>query len=435
MVGVFFSVLFACYLSVLANNGLPPPWTAYESNGRPYFYNTQTGESTWVRPAVPTQSVAGATPAAGTQYQQPQPQYPYQYQQPQPHQESSLNVQQPQQQPQPQPQQQPLPLSPPASGPGNAGNATSSGPRPLNDPETDPGRLVDELRKADHQIDELNDYIDKLLEKIKAGDEERQALIDAAEAAAAANATAAASSGGGADVEALDELSEKIDALQAELADKHDELEGLRAAKEALERDHAAVKVRLEDSASVVKLLRGNLTQQQHECRQHLKRCRDQERELEDCYREIGLLESDLKDVAGKSLRRLTRPSFFARMFDGILATPWQVFGFGAGAGGGRGGGGAAPKSTRTTRRAKGRLAAAQSTQAMNRTIAALRDNLTAMAKSLASKEALVADLSQQLTEKEVEAEKRREAYAVLKDGVDELHGENDRLVADLAAR
>jgi chromosome segregation ATPase len=253
-------------------------------------------------------------------------------------------------------------------------------------------RLVSELRKADKQIDELNDYIDTLLDKIKAGDDERAALL------VKANATAIQK--GEADIEVLDELSEKIDVLQAELVVKNEELESLHAVKEALEREVGAVKTKLEETSSALQILKGNFTHLQQETKKNKKRSQDQEKELEDCYREMGLLETDLKNLAGSNLKRLTRPSFFSRLFDG-WSNPFQLFG------GSEGSSTSAVKSTRYTRRAKGRLAAAQSSLAMNRTISTLRENLTALANSLSSKEAVIVDLTAQLAEKMEEAEKR----------------------------
>ena len=138
----------------------------------------------------------------------------------------------------------------------------------------------------------MNDYIDTLLEKIKLGEEERTALEEtvaaAAATAAAANSSNVSNSDHLADLEVMNELSEKIDVLQTELVEKNEEMVRLQSSKDALEK-------KLIDTSSALKILQGNFTSQQQEIKQFKKRGKEQDKELEDCYREIGLLETDLK--------------------------------------------------------------------------------------------------------------------------------------------
>ena len=402
---------------------LLPGWTAHVSGGRTYYYHQSTGRSTWERPSawqqqpVPTQSVS--QPQQQPQYQQQQYQKPYLQQQqsyigqtgvPQPFnndQQQQLYTQQQPVRSQPQQQSQspsgvvestvfhsnnhnnnitslskqsnntPIPGSntnhvqtqtqTQTMQPKNESSTsvetsrTSTQPKPQVDEHqllANELSMVTELRKADQQIDELNDYIDTLLEKIKVGEEERTALAAATAAAAAAVVTNSSnvSNDREADLEVMNELSEKIDFLQTELVEKNEEMVRLQTSKDILEK-------KLIDTSSALKILQGNFTTQQQEIKQFKKRGKEQEKELEDCYREIGLLETDLKacgilswllssccngyspsltlspiithvylfiqNVAGSSMKRLTqRQSIFSRLWDGISShNPLQFFG------------------------------------------------------------------------------------------------------------
>jgi chromosome segregation ATPase len=71
----------------------------------------------------------------------------------------------------------------------------------------------------------------------------------------------------------------------------------------------------------------------------------------------------------------------------------------------------------------------------MNRTIHGLHENLTALNNALESKDDIIQELSEQLEEYEEEADKRRDAYVALKEGVAQLQEENVRLEEVLDGR
>lgn len=173
-----------------------------------------------------------------------------------------------------------------------------------------------------------------------------------------------------------------------------------------------------------------------------------------EAYAEISSLELDLRNLAEPSLKRLRQPPLVSRLLDlinplggwgwGLTSKP-PGGGSGNGAGRGKEGGdgeksdglfsswrwGASRESsstgtgtgvavagvggTRTTskasRRRKGRemavAAASDNLTSMNRTIANLRQNLTAMTKALRAKDTIIHELQEQALGYDKEADKR----------------------------
>lgn len=189
-------------------------------------------------------------------------------------------------------------------------------------------------------------------------------------------------------------------------------------------------------------------------------------------YEEIEKLEKDLRSVAGGSIKRLRQHSFLWRLFSPII-------GFVRMGGGGTVRNGVFnsmdsmekyvdidedetgnhnndddvdTENDKAIGRSKSRRSKEKSSmvdgrqlsleghqleriEAMNRTINRLRENLTAMSHALESKEDLICELSEQLEENEEEAEKRRKAYAALRDGISTLQEENSDLIEAVEVR
>ena len=308
---------------------------------------------------------------------------------------------------------------------------------------------VTKLREADLIIDQLNEKIDcleeekaKLLLQISDIDEARANYTLSVEAAVLSTAEEHSSS--------ITEQESRISALEKSLKDLNEELEALRADKTNLEEELSLIASTTNVTSSFHVELKANYSLQVTELKSSRELLTQQEKELADAYKEIGQLEEDMRNVAGPSLRRLRQPSIFSRIL-GRMFPVWV---------GGKG-------SLKSGRRAKGRAAALsaalETAQAMNRTVESLRENLTAMASLLDSKETAIEELSEQLAEGIEEADKRyrtpclfsilrypwirnrllteiftccrREAYIDLKDGVDNLQEENIRLLEDLESR
>jgi WW domain len=246
---------------------------------------------------------------------------------------------------------------------------------------------------AEQKIDDLNGAIDDL-EDTKAklslqvqSDEESKANITFA-----ANATAMSKVRENAIT--YSELKAQIEILKTSLIERNEELVILRASKKTLEAELVSLKAKVSTTGETILELRSNFTSGGEELKASKELLSQQERELADAYKEIGQLEEDMRSVAGPSLKRLRQPSFFARIL--VSAFPVWV--------GGKG-------SIKSSRRAKGRAAAAlaveETATAMNRTVESLRENLTSLASTLTSKEAIIDELSEQLVERTEEADMR----------------------------
>lgn len=251
---------------------------------------------------------------------------------------------------------------------------------------------------AERKIDDLNDAIDDL-EDTKAKlslqvltDEEFKANFTSA-----ANATAMSKVRENAIT--YSELKAQIEILKTSLIERNEELVILRASKGTLEADLVLLKANVSMTGETILELRSNFTSGGEELKARRELLSQQERELADAYKEIGQLEEDMRSLAGPSLKRLRQPSFFARIL--VSAFPVWV--------GGKG-------SIKSSRRAKGRAAAAlaveETAAEMNRTVESLRENLTSMASTLTSKEAIIEELSEQLVERTQEADMRYVDYS-----------------------
>ena len=190
------------------------------------------------------------------------------------------------------------------------------------------------------------------------------------------------------------ELAGQIEVLKSSLKDKNGELAILQASKKSVEAELVSIKAKASTTEETILELQSNFTTGGEELKASRELLAQQERELADAYKEIGQLEEDMRSVAGPSLKRLRQPSFFARIL--VSAFPVWV--------GGKG-------SVKSGRRAKGRaaaaLAVAETAAAMNMTVESLRENLTAMASALTSKETIIEELSEQLVERTEEADMR----------------------------
>lgn len=252
---------------------------------------------------------------------------------------------------------------------------------------------VTKLREADLIIDQLNEKIDRL-------EEEKAKLllqisdIDEARANYTLSVEAAVLSATEQHSSLITGLESRISTLDISLKDLNKELEALRTDKINLEEELGVIASTTNVTSSFHVELKANYSLQVTELKSSKELLTQQEKELADAYKEIGQLEEDMRNVAGPSLRRLRQPSIFSRILERIFPV-WV---------GGKG-------SVKSGRRAKGRAAALsaalETAQAMNRTVESLRENLTAMASLLDSRESAIEELSEQLAEGIEEADKR----------------------------
>lgn len=251
---------------------------------------------------------------------------------------------------------------------------------------------------AERKIDDLNDAIDDL-EDTKAKLSLRVQSDEEFKANFTSTANATAMSKVRENAITYSELKAQIEILKTSLIERNDELVSLLASKETFRAELVLLKANVSMTGETILELRSNFTSGGEELKASRELLSQQERELADAYKEIGQLEEDIRSVAGPSLKRLRQPSFFARIL--ISAFPVWV--------GGKG-------SIKSSRRAKGRAAAAlaveEAAAAMNRTVDLLRENLTSMASTLTSKEAIIEELSEQLVERTEEADMRYVDYS-----------------------
>ena len=261
-------------------------------------------------------------------------------------------------------------------------------------------RLFKELKGADKRIDDLNNMIDTL-------ENEKDTLNTKL-----SNETALRLS-----IEAnYTDIANKYNEIQLANTDTINKLKELTISieKEIEEKEKIAVELALWQSkyGNDTDLLD---TPTDMRLRKVIKALKDKNKELMDAYEEIGKLEADLQNVAGSSVRRLRRPSFFGKLW-GYSWNPLK-----------------ASMGLFNSHDSKDKNNDIIYT--MNRTIHVLHDNLTAMSNVIESKDDIIQELSEQLEEYEEEADKRRDAYVALKEGVAQLQEENDRLEEVLDSR
>jgi len=260
-------------------------------------------------------------------------------------------------------------------------------------------RLFNELKGADKRIDDLNNMIDSL-------ENDKETLT-----AMLGNETTLRLS-----IEAnYTDITTKYNDMQAANIDINNKLKELTLSleREVEEKDKLAVDLELWQSkfGNDTELLD---TPTDMRLRKVIKALKDKNKELMDAYEEIGKLEADLHNVAGSSIRRLRRPSFFGKLW----GYSWNPL---------RGSLGLFNSDSKDRNN--------DMIYTMNRTIHGLHENLTALNNALESKDDIIQELSEQLEEYEEEADKRRDAYVALKEGVAQLQEENVRLEEVLDSR
>lgn len=393
--------LIAC--TTYSSDFLPHGWSTHYSNGVAYYYNQKTGVTQWERPVVNTLPSPLHQQTRPLHEQNMSPQHKVSvnpHHQHNPHQTAGLN------------RQQDAISSGNNHRPNNVDHLTretisSSSLRSRNDsvqggnltrPDSstqlsDVQLFISKLRFADEQIDGLNVIIDDL-------EEERMQLLLRKQLNddKMANLTSAAAV---LELAALQEYSvvhdalfAQIKAVEASLNRHSQELENLQSANSDLERDITSVKETINVTSSTISELISNVTIGERILKENRDILSQQDRELADEYKNIGLLEEDMRNVAGSSLKRLRQPSFFGR----VLESTFPVWAGGKG-------------SLKSGRRAKGReaaaLAAVEAARELNATVEHIRNNLTVMATNIVSREIAIDELSEQLEERIDEASKR----------------------------
>ena len=393
--------LIAC--TTYSSDFLPHGWSTHYSNGVAYYYNQKTGVTQWERPVVNTVPSPLHQQTRPLHEQNMRPQHEISvnpHHQNNPHQTAGLN------------RQKDAISSGNNHRPNNVDHLTkeiisSSGLRSRNDsvqggnltrPDSstqlsDVQLFISKLRFADEQIDDLNVIIDDL-------EEERMQLLLRKQLNddMMANLTSAAAV---LELAALQEYSVVQDALFAQIKaveaslNRHSrDLENLQSANSDLERDITSVRETINVTSSTISELISNVTIGERILKENRDILSQQDRELADEYKNIGLLEEDMRNVAGSSLKRLRQPSFFGR----VLESTFPVWAGGKG-------------SLKSGRRAKGReaaaLAAVEAARELNATVEHIRNNLTVMATNIASREVTIDELSEQLEERIDEASKR----------------------------
>ena len=393
--------LIAC--TTYSSDFLPHGWSTHYSNGVAYYYNQKTGVTQWERPVVNTLPSPLHQQTRPLHEQNMSPQHKVSvnpHHQHNPYQTAGLN------------RQQDAISSGNNHRPNNVDHLTretisSSSLRSRNDsvqggnltrPDSstqlsDVQLFISKLRFADEQIDGLNVIIDDL-------EEERMQLLLRKQLNddKMANLTSAAAV---LELAALQEYSvvhdalfAQIKAVEASLNRHSQELENLQSANSDLERDITSVKETINVTSSTISELISNVTIGERILKENRDILSQQDRELADEYKNIGLLEEDMRNVAGSSLKRLRQPSFFGR----VLESTFPVWAGGKG-------------SLKSGRRAKGReaaaLAAVEAARELNATVEHIRNNLTVMATNIVSREIAIDELSEQLEERIDEASKR----------------------------
>lgn len=396
--------LIAC--TTYSSDFLPHGWSTHYSNGVAYYYNQKTGVTQWEKPVVSSQSRPLPQQTRPLQAHNMRPAHSVSLN---PHQQQKLNhtAQQNRQEhaiTSRSAHGQNVPndftediVSSPSLRSSHDSTTTARGGN-LTRPEStavlsDVQQFISKLRDADKEIDDLNLVIDDLEEE-KAQLLLRKQLNDGA----MANLTSAA------DVLKLVALQEysvihsallvQIRTLESYL-DKHSqELENLRSSNSDLERNIVSVRETINVTTSTISEFLSNITGGESLLKSNRDKLTQQDKELADEYKNIGQLEEDMRNVAGPSLKRLRQPSFFGRVLESAFPV-WT---------GGKG-------SLKSSRRAKGReaaaLAAVEAAKELNATVEHIRNNLTVMAATIASREVAIEELSEHLEERIDEASKR----------------------------
>jgi myosin heavy subunit len=395
--------LIAC--TTYSSDFLPHGWSTHYSNGVAYYYNQKTGVTQWEKPVVSSQSRPLPQQTRPLQAHNIRPTHsvssnPHQQQKlhhtaQQNRQEGAITSRSGHGQNVPNDFTKDIVSSPSLR---SRNDSTSTRGGNLTRPDStavlsDVQQFLSKLRDADKQIDDLNLVIDDLEEE-KAQLLLRKQLNDDA----MANLTSAA------DVLKLASLQEysvihstllaQIKSLESSL-DKHSqELENLRSSNSDLERNIVSVRETINVTTSTISEFLSNITNGESLLKSNRDKLTQQERELADEYKNIGQLEEDMRNVAGPSLKRLRQPSFFGR----VLESAFPVWAGGKG-------------SLKSSRRVKGReaaaLAAVEAAKELNATVEHIRNNLTVMAATIASREVAIEELSEQLEERIDEASKR----------------------------
>ena len=395
--------LIAC--TTYSSDFLSHGWSTHYSNGVAYYYNQKTGATQWEKPVVSSQSCPLPQQTRPLQAQNMRPAHsasanPHQQQKlhhtaQQNRQEDAISSRSSHGHNVPNDFTKDIVSSPSLR---SRNDSTSARGGNLTRPEStavlsDVQLFISKLRDADKQIDDLNLVIDDLEEE-KAQLLLRKQLNDDA----MANLTSAA------DVlklAALEEYSVIHSALLAQIKTsesslhKHSqELENLRSSNSDLERNIVSVRETINVTTSTISEFLSNITAGESLLKSNRDKLTQQDRELADEYKNIGQLEEDMRNVAGPSLKRLRQPSFFGR----VLESAFPVWAGGKG-------------SLKSSRRAKGReaaaLAAEEAAKELNATVEHIRNNLTVMAATIASREVAIEELSEQLEERIDEASKR----------------------------
>lgn len=395
--------LIAC--TTYSSDFLPHGWSTHYSNGVAYYYNQQTGVTQWEKPVVTSQSrplpqqtrplqahnVRPAHSVSSNTHQQQKLHHTAQ----QNRQEDAITFRYAHGQNVPNDFTEDIVSSPQLR---SFNDSTSARGGNLTRPDStavlsDVQQFISKLRDADKQIDDLNLVIDDLEEE-KAQLLLRKQLNDDA----MANLTSAA------DVlklAALEEYSvihsallDQIKTLESSLDKQSQELENLRSSNGDLERNVVSVKETINVTTSTISEFLSNITTGESLLKSNRDKLTQQDRELADEYKNIGQLEEDMRNVAGPSLKRLRQPSFFGRVLESAFPV-WT---------GGK-------RSLKSSRRAKGReaaaLAAVEAAKELNATVEHIRNNLTFMAATIASREVAIEELSEHLEERIDEASKR----------------------------
>jgi predicted nucleic acid-binding Zn-ribbon protein len=395
--------LIAC--TTYSSDLLPHGWSTHYSNGVAYYYNQKTGVTQWEKPVVSSQS---RPLPQQTRPLQAQNMRPAQSVSSNPHQQHKLHHTAQQN------RQEDAITSRTSHGPNvpndftkdivsspslrSRNDSTSARGGNLTRPEStavlsDVQQFISKLRDADKKIDDLNLVIDDLEEE-KAQLLLRKQLNDDA----MANLTSAA------DVLKLAALEEysvihsallaQITTLESSVDKRSQEMENLRSSNSDLERNIVSVRETINVTTSTISEFLSNITTGESRLKSNRDKLTQQDRELADEYKNIGQLEEDMRNVAGPSLKRLRQPSFFGR----VLESAFPVWAGGKG-------------SLKSSRRAKGReaaaLAAVEAAKELNATVEHIRNNLTVMAATIASREVAIEELSEQLEERIDEASKR----------------------------
>lgn len=217
----------------------------------------------------------------------------------------------------------------------------------------------------------------------------------------------------------LDELQAALEVVERDKASLVEELSREKAAEEARAAMVEELTQSLRDTEEDYSELQGQLGSEQ-QARTLLESkmkaaLRDRDKALAKAMEELEQLQADK--------RRTDRlPSqLLLRFFGGLVGIS----------------GSASASSTTTSRRAasggsarnKKDTGSSPSTKHMNRTLALMRENMTALLDSVASKDEIIRDLAQQIGEYQEESERRKRSYEEIRHRIGGVLEERDRLI------